>query len=439
MASIEILIVLLLIVANGVLSGSEMAVVSARRARLQTRAEAGDNGAAVALELAEKPDRFLSTVQIGITLIGILAGTFGGATVAETVSGWLSDVPGIGQYGDAIGVAVVVITITYLSLVIGELVPKRLALQRPESIAVAIARPMRALSRFASPVVSVLSVSSDALMRVLGAKQSNEPPITEEEIGLLLRQGAQAGVFDVQEPKLVEAVFRLGDRRVSEIMTPRHRVVFLDLEDDLATNQARMAESPHSHFPVCAGGPDEIRGVVSVKSIWSRALAGESTDVAKAMIDATFVPESLPAFQALERLRDATVPLAVVVDEYGGTAGIVTLHDLIEAIVGDLGPEEQGGHDEAVRRADGSWLLDGGLLIDEVNDLIGANAVPEEDGAYQTLGGFLMARLGRIPSPGESLSWNGWTFEVVDMDGNRVDKVLVEAKTPKPLVTPPPS
>ena len=269
-------------------------------------------------------------------------------------------------------------------------------------------------------------------MRVLGAKQSNEPPITEEEIGLLLRQGAQAGVFDVQEPGLVEAVFRLGDRRVNELMTPRHRVIFLDLEDDLATNQARMAESPHSHFPVCAGSPDEIRGVVSVKRIWSQALAGEPTDLVATMVDAAFIPESLPAFQALERLRGATVPLAIVVDEYGGTAGIVTLHDLMEAIVGDLGPEEQGGHDEAVRRADGSWLLDGGLLIDEVNDMIGPKPIPEEDGAYQTLGGFLMARLGRIPSPGETLAWSGWSFEVVDMDGNRVDKVLVEAKAPNP-------
>ncbi len=432
MASIEILIVLLLIVANGVLSGSEMAVVSSRRARLQARAEAGDSGAAVALELAEKPDRFLSTVQIGITLIGILAGTFGGATVSRTVSGWLSDIPVIGRYSDAIGVAVVVIMITYLSLVIGELVPKRLALQRPESIAVAIARPMRSLSRFASPAVTLLSYSSDALMRVLGAKQSDEPPITEEEIGLLLRQGAQAGVFDVQEPELVEAVFRLGDRRVSEVMTPRHRVVFLDLEDNLAMNQARMAESPHSHFPVCAGSPDEIRGVASVKSIWSRALAGEPTDLAASMVEACFVPESLPAFQALERLRGAVVPLAVAVDEYGGTAGILTLHDLMEAIVGDLGPEEPGEQDEAVRRADGSWLLGGGLLIDEVNDLIGANAIPEVEGAYQTLGGFLMTRLGRIPSPGEILTWNGWAFEVVDMDGNRVDKVLVEAKAPNP-------
>jgi len=429
LASIEIVIVLLLILANGVLAASEMAVVSARQARLQGRADAGDAGAAAALALAEKPDRFLSTVQIGITLIGILAGTFGGSTVSETVGGWLDGIPGVGRYSGAIGVTVVVLVITYLSLVVGELVPKRIALQRPEAIAASIARPMNGLSRIASPAVDLLSVSSNALMRLLRSKESDEPPVTEEEIGLLLRQGAQAGVFEVHEPGLIEAVFRLGDAKVSEVMTPRHRVIFLDLEDDDAANRARMAESPHSHFPVCSGNPDDIRGIVSVKAIWSRALAGDSTALADVMIPALFVPESLPALKALELFKPAPVAMALVIDEYGGTVGLVSLHDLLEAIVGDVGPEHDAEDQEAVRRADGSWLLDGALQVNEVNDLLAEAVIPDEDAAYQTLGGFLMTRLGRIPSPGESLVWRGWTFEIVDMDGNRVDKVMATRGT----------
>jgi putative hemolysin len=427
-AFLEILLVLLLIVANGVLAMSELAIVSARRARLEERADNGSAGAADALELAAQPDRFLSTVQIGITLIGILAGAFGGATLAGRVADWLDPLPGIGRYAGAIGTALTVVTITYLSLVIGELVPKRLALQNAEDIAVAMARPMRSLSHAAAPAVTLLAVSSDVVLRLLGNRRSDEPPVTEEEVRLLLRQGAQAGVFARVEQELVEAVFRFGDRRVGELMTPRHRVVLLDVEDGEATNRAKMAASPHSRFPVCEGDLDRLLGVVAVKDLWSRELSGQPVDLSDLrpyLSPPLFLPESLPASKAFERFETAVTHFALVVDEYGSVTGVLTLHDLFEAIAGDLAPAGEPGQEAAVHRPDGSWLFDGTILIDELRDLLDLDAQPEEvEGAYQTLGGFLMTELGRIPTTGDAVTWDGWRFEVVDMDGNRVDKVL---------------
>lgn len=426
MAAVNIVILLLLIVANGLLSLSELAVVSARRSRLQAKADRGDPGAIAALQLGQRPDRFLSTVQIGITLIGILSGAFGGATLAGPVGDWLDAIPGVDRYSDQIAAVLVVLVITYLSLVIGELVPKRLALQNPEGIAAAVARPMQTLSRIAAPAVSLLSVSSDAVMEILGNRQSDEPPVTEEEINLLLRQGAQAGIFDETEEELVSGVFRLGDRLVEEVMTPRHRVVFLDLEDPEAERRRVMAESPHSHFPVCAGDLDNVQGVVSVKALWSRALLGESTELTEVMTrEIIFVPETVPALVALERFKQSPVTIALVVDEYGGIAGLLSMHDLLEAIVSDVGEVDGAPNDEAVRRPDGSWLLDGAMLIDEVPEQIGLPDIPDDDGLYHTLAGFILDQLGRIPRPGDRLAWRGWTFEVVDMDGNRIDKILV--------------
>jgi putative hemolysin len=423
-----------LIVANGLLAMSEMALVSARRARLQQRAEAGNASARVALELAQRPDRFLSTTQIGITLVGILAGAFGGATVARTVAGWLEPLPGIGRYSGAIAAVLTVAAITYLSLVIGELVPKRLALQNPERIAVAVARPMRSLSGLASPLVDLLAASSDVVLRLLGSRRSDEPPVTEEEVLLLLRQGAQAGVFAEVEQELVDAVFRLGDRRAGELMTPRHRVVYLDLEDPEDENRAKMADAPHSRFPVCVGGLDQVVGVVSVKTIWSATSGGALPAVADLRSYVTppiFLPEALPAFKVLEHFRDAPAPLALVVDEYGGVTGLITLHDLMEALVGDLAPAGGPGDEPAVRRPDGSWLLDGAILVDELSELLDLPPLPEdEEGVYQTLGGLVMTRLSRIPAAGDAVVWAGWRFEVVDMDGNRVDKVLATRIAP---------
>jgi putative hemolysin len=425
---LALLVILILNVLNGVLAMSELAIVSARRTRLQQRAEAGSAGAPIAIELAERPDRFLSTVQIGITLIGILAGAFGGARLSGPISDLIEPIPGIGRYSGALGTALTVALITYLSLVIGELVPKRLALQNAEGIAVLMARPMRVLARVSAPAVTLLAASGNLVLRLLGNRSSHEPPVTEEEVRLLLRQGTQAGVFAEVEQELVDAVFRFGDRRVGELMTPRHRAVFLDVEDPEATNRAKMAAAPHSRFPVCEGDLDQVLGVLAVKDLWSRSLTGERVDLGDLrpyLTPPLYLPESLPASKAFDRFEKALAPFALVVDEYGSVTGILTLHDLFEAIAGDLAPAGEAGEEAAVRRPDGSWLFDGSILIDELRDLLDLDALPlETEGAYQTLGGFLMAELGRVPASADVVTWDSWRFEVVDMDGNRVDKVL---------------
>jgi putative hemolysin len=432
MIVLDVLILFLLVVVNGLLAASELAVVSARRARLQPRADGGDAGARAALELAAAPDRFLSTVQIGITLVGILAGALGGAALTDPLATALGRAAWLAPYAGAIAGVVVVAAITYLSLLVGELVPKRLALQNPEGIAARVARPMQALSRVTAPVVTLLAVSSDALLRLLRARPSTEPSITEEEVEHLLQEGTRAGVFEESERAMVQGVFDLGDRRAGELMTPRHRVVFLDLLKPNAENRRRMAASAHHAFPVCEGSLDRVLGVVSVKDLWRRALAGEPTDPREAMAEPLFVPEAAPIPTVVERFRQTGTHLALVVDEYGGVEGLLTLNDVLAAIVGDLEPADATGGPRAVRRTDGSWLLDGGLPAHEVREVLAIESLPgEEAGEYETLGGFVMARLGRIPAPGDATDWAGLRFEVVDMDGNRVDKVLAAPAAPE--------
>ena len=421
MIALDVLLLVLLVLVNGVLAASELAVVSSRKVRLRRRADGGSAGARAALALAEAPDRFLSTVQIGITLVGILAGAFGGAALTEPLAETLAGVPGVGRYAGAIAGLVVVALITYLSLLVGELVPKRLALRNPEGIASRIARPMQALSRATGPVVSLLAVSSDLLLRLLRARPSTEPSVTEEEVEHLLREGTRAGVFAESERAMLQGVFDLGDRRAGELMTPRHRVVFLDLAKPTVENRRRMASAAHNVFPVCDGSLDRVLGIVSVKNLWRRALDGASTDPREAMTEPLFVPEAAPVPDVMARFRETGVHLALVVDEYGGVEGLLTLNDVFGAVVGDLDPASA----PPARRADGSWLLDGGLPAHEVRALLAIDALPgEEEGGYETLGGFVMARLGRIPATGDATDWAGHRFEVVAMDGNRVDKVL---------------
>jgi putative hemolysin len=424
--ALDLLVLAILFVLNGVFAMSEMAIASSRKTRLQQWAEEGNPNASVALQLAENPNRFLATVQIGITLIGIITGFFGGAALSEPVAQQLRRIPQLAPYSATIAVLLVVGLVTYLSLVIGELVPKRLALQNPERLAMMVARPMNTLSRIASPIVQLLGASSELILRLLGVRHAEDPPITEEEIERLLQEGAAAGVFAPAEHELVEGIFDLGEREVRELMTPRYRLVALDVEDPIEVNVQKMVESPHQTFPVYEGELDRLIGIVPVKKLWASSLAGEPMDLRAMAEPALIVPESMAALEVLERFRDRPQNAAMVVDEYGGIQGLLSLHDLMEAITGDLiSPQE--GAEEAVQRADGSWLLDGALPAHEVRELLGINSLPgEETGNYETLGGFVMAQLGRIPAVGDATDWDGYRFEVVDMDGRRVDKVLAE-------------
>ncbi len=419
----EVLILLLLIVANGVFAMSEIAVVSARKARLRSRADDGDAGARIALDLAENPNRLLSTVQIGITLIGIFAGAYGGATLAAPLGAYLERIPSLARFSSELALGIVVAAITFLSLIVGELVPKRIALLHPERIASAIARPMHYISVAATPLVELLSLSTDAVLRILGIRSPKEPPITEEELTTLIEQGTEAGIFEEEEQELVSRVFWLGDQRAASLMTPRHRLVWLDVEDSPEEIRAKLREHRFSRYPVCRGSVDRVIGMVDVRDLIARMAEGEPMDIRAVMRQPLFVPESIRALRLLELFRESGVHFAIVVDEFGGTDGLVTLNNLLEAMAGDLVAQ---GEDRFVRRTDGSWLVDAAVTMDEFwEELELPERRAEERRDYNTLGGFVIARLGRIPAAGDAFEAFGIRFEVVDMDGRRVDKVLV--------------
>jgi putative hemolysin len=422
----EILILIILILANGVFSLSEIAVVSARKQRMQQRADSGDSRALVALELAHHPTRFLSTVQIGITLIGILSGAFGGATIAEQLALSLSNYPRLAPYADVIGVAVVVIAIAYLSLVFGELVPKRIALADAERIATRVAPSMQALARFATPVVHLLTSSTEAVYRLVKNKSSQEPAVTEEEVRGMIFEGTRLGVFEEVELEIMERVFRLGDRKVSSMMTYRTEMIWLDIEDSLATNLQVITASGHSRFPVCQGSQDEVLGILHVKDLLARQTAGELTGLRDLLQPPLFIPEAMRILNILEQFRQKKDQIALIVDEYGGIVGLVTLNDVLVAIVGDIPSVEEEQEPQIIHRADGSLLVDGMLSVGELKDLLEMDELPEEDlVGYETLAGLVMAQLGRVPASGDSFQVVNWRFEVVDMDGYRVDKVLL--------------
>ncbi len=422
----EFLVILLLIGLNGLFSMAETAVIAARRARLQQQAEKGSQGAQTALELAQEPNRFLSTVQVGITLIGILTGAFGGATIAAQIAGLVRPTA-LGRYADAIGFGVVVVVTTYLSLIVGELVPKRLALLYPERIAAVIARPMNTLSALTSPLITLLSGSTSAVMFLLGVSQGDEPPVTEEEIKTMMRQGSEAGVFEEGEPEMVSGIFRLGERRVGSVMTPRTEVYWLNVNDSDEENRAKIRDCDFSRMPVCADDMDHVVGLMNAKALLSRLLAGESFDLHATMTEPLFVPENLPASKALSLFRESAQHIALVVGEYGGMEGLITMQDLLEEIVGD----DENSAPQAVGREDGSMLIDGLMAIDDFEALFNV-IVPGAHDDYATLGGFVMAQMGTIPQAGESFDWENLHVEVMDMDGNRVDKVLVTAQEPAP-------
>jgi putative hemolysin len=421
----EIIFIVILLITNGVFSMSEMAVVSARKARLQKRANDGEKGARAALELANNPGSFLPSVQIGITLVGILAGAFGGATIAEKLAPPLKRFPAIEPYADNISFGLVVLVITYFSLIVGELIPKRLALHSPEKIASAVAAPMRRLSALTSPLVRLLKGSTNGLLRLFGLRESSEPPITEDEIKVLIEQGIRAGVFEEAERDLIERTFHLGDRAVGELMVPRPDVVFLDLDDPPEVIKEVVSGNRLSRYPVIQGAADNVVGVVRAKDLLAREFTNQPFDLKAAMVPALYFPDTMPAFKAIEMFKSSRRHMAMVIDEHGGVEGLVTVNDILDALVGDIPSMDEQEEQAVVRREDGSFLLDGALSVERLKQTLQLKQLPgEEDGGFQTLGGFLMMQLGRLPAVADHVEVGGWRFEVMDMDRRRVDKVL---------------
>lgn len=423
---IEVAIIFMLLIANGVFAMSEFALVTARKSRLQELTNQGSGRARTALQLAGHPGRFLSTVQVGITLVGILAGAFGGGIVTDALSFRLQEVPLIAPYNRTIALAIVVSLITYFSVVIGELVPKRLALRHPETIAIFMAPLMRLMLTLFAPVVHVLAFSSDFVFRLFGKPVSEPTSVTEEEITMLIRQGTEAGVFEETEQEMVEAVFELGDKSARGLMTPRTQIIWLDVNDPVERIAAKVSASGHSRFPACEGSLDNVVGIVQAKDLLTALLSSQSLDLKTTLQPPDFVPRSMTAFQLLDHIKQSSSHIVLVVDEYGGIEGLLTHHDLLEAIAGEMPLGTKPAEPKAVQRKDGSWLLDGMLSIDEFKELFDIAALPgEKKDSFQTLGGFLFTQMGRVPTASETFKWNGLRFEVVDMDGKRIDKVLV--------------
>lgn len=423
----EIIALLTLLLLNGLFVMSEMAVVSSRKARLQQLANDGDKRAGRALELAQNPSNFLSTVQIGITLIGILLGAIGGSAFSGPLAKVFALWPVTQPYADPLALGIVVVLITSLTILIGELVPKRLALQQPERVASAIARPMSVVSDIFRPLVWLTGKATEFLLKTLGVKPTTEPPITEEEIQLLIDQGTLAGVIEESEQDMVEGVFKLGDSRVYSLMTPRTEITWLDIKDSPDEIRRKLSESPYSRFLVCQGSLDTVLGIVKARDLLvPPGLASSEFRLKNKLKPALYVPETMFASRALELFKKKGTELMLVVDEFGSLQGLITLDDIIEEIVGDTEIEKQ-----ALPRQDGSWLLDGLLPVDDFKDIFKVDDMPHES-EYESLSGFVMMSLGRVPQATDHFEWNGLRFEVMDMDGRRVDKVLVTTLPSRP-------
>ncbi|MFH1872371.1 MAG: hemolysin family protein [Pseudomonadota bacterium] len=429
----EILLLVILILINGLFAMSEIALVTARRTRLARLAENGDGAATVAITLHDEPTRFLSTIQIGITSIGILNGIVGEAILAAPFAVWLYGLGFDQQASSIAATALVVVVITYVSIVIGELVPKRIGQINPEGIARLVARPMQFLALFTRPFVRLLSFSTDTILRLLGQHEQAAHGVTEEEIHAMIEEGSEAGVIERQEHEMVRNVFRLDDRQIGSLMIPRADIVYLDVERSLEENLQWIAASDHSRFPVCRGGLHEVLGIVNAKQLLNQKLKGGPTELATQLQPAVFVPETLNGMDLLEHFRASGMQMVLVVDEYGEVQGLVTLQDVLEAVTGEFKPRNQEDA-WAVQREDGSWLLDGLIPVPELKDRLELKAVPDEDkGRYHTLSGLMMWLLGRLPQTGDIAHWERWQLEVVDLDGKRVDKVLA-SRLPEPAV-----
>ena len=425
MLILQLTVVFLLILLNGFFAMAEIALVSARTARLKALAEINNSGAQAALELKADPSRLLATVQIGITVIAVLSGTFGQATLGERLQAILEQYPGlIARYAHAISMAIVVLGISYLSLIIGELVPKRIALSHAEPIAAALARTMRLFSRIGAPINWLLSASTDLVLRLLPLRNQAAPPVTDEEISFMLREGTATGHIPQAETEIVEMALRLGDRRASTVMTPRTRIVWLDLNDPEEENRRKIRESPYSRFPVVQGGSQQVVGIVEAKDLLARCLAGQPLDLRRATRPPLYVPNTVSVLRVLDMFKSSGEPMALIVDEYGDLEGLVTPSDILEALVGDI-PGTADADQRVVRREDGTWLIDGMVGLDELKQVLGLSRLTGEDADFHTLGGFLMARLSRVPMIADRVTTDGYQFEIVDMDGRRVDRVLI--------------
>jgi putative hemolysin len=433
----ELVVIFLLLVANGIFAMSEIAVVTARRVRLQQRASDGDRRAAAALKLKDHPTKFLSTVQVGITLIGILAGAYSGATLTTRISDWLGGVPLIAPYREAVALAIIVGTITYFSLVIGELVPKAIALHNPEGIAGAVATRVAAAARIVTPLVTVLSASTNLVLRLLRVNPKADRGVTEEEIRALIKQATLTGDVAPVEQRIVEQVFRLGDRSVSAIMTPRHDIDWLDVHDGLEGVRTHLASTlRHPRIVACDGELDKVLGVVRSEDLLAAVLAGGTLDIKPLLEQPKFVPATMSVFHLIEAFKASRTPLALVLDEFGAIEGLVTSTDVLEGLVGEMPTEPSEAPGPIIRRDDRSWLVDGTTPIDDLRAAIDLLETPEsEEGTYQTLAGLVMTRLGRVPHEGDRFTWGSLSFEVVDMDGRRIDKVMIERlPAPDPAV-----
>jgi putative hemolysin len=425
----EIAVVLLLIVCNGVFAMTELAVVSSRRSRLESLAEEGRRGARIVLGILSEPTAFLSTVQIGITLVGVLAGAFGGAMLAEPFGAWLDGNAWIAPHGEAVALAIVVVSITYLSLVFGELVPKRVALADPERIAAISAPFMQALSRAASPAVWVLKGATEGVLRLTGLEATRASHVTEDEVRLLVAEGTRAGVFVPKEREMIEAVLRLADRTARGLMTPRSEVAWLDLGASAAEIAERLRESRRSRFPVCRGAIDHPVGIVNTKDLARAVLEGAPVSLEALMQPPLLVLDGTPVLRLLDSFRREGVHMAVVVDEYGSTLGVVTAGDILEAVAGDLPELGEEVESNVVAREDGSWLVDGSVAIDEFEHRVAASGLSGSR-SYETVAGYVLYRLGRLPNVGETFDDAVGRFEVVDMDGRRIDKIVFRPSPP---------
>ena len=423
----ELLIILFLVLLNGIFSMSEIALVSSRKSRLEAASRNGDTSAKAALKLANSPTRFLSTVQIGITLIGLLTGMYSGDNLTSELELFINTIPLLSEYSHTLAVGTVLVGITYLSLVLGELVPKRLGMANPEAISKFMATPMNLLSRITAPFIWLLGFSSDLIIKMLNIKQG-ENAVTEEEIKSLIQEGTSGGVFEEIEQEIVHNVFQLGDRKVTSLMTNRQEIVWLDVEDSVEENKAKIFESRHSIYPVCRDTVDDVVGLIYVKDLIAQDLEEQLGNLANIVREPVYLPESNRAYQALEKFKEQKVYYGIIVDEYGGMLGVVTLHDIMDALVGDIS-EANEEDSEIVKREDGSFLIDAQIPFDDFVQYFEINiqeADRKEFTGFNTLGGFVLHVLEDIPKTGEKFKWKHFDFEVVDMDRSRIDKLLVQ-------------